>query len=638
MSRESFINRWLSKRSLSNRNSYLLLSVCFIVFGIAVALLSSLINYRLQSTNIDQSVEHRFDAEKNLKLEKLRTSVASLESMVTALAENPLTLAYIDAPSEERLQAMNNLFLMSARSQPEYMQVRYLDRSGMERVRVDRRRGDINPALISPDRLQNKSQRYYFAETRHLPARQHWHSKLDLNRENGALEQPIRPTFRVATPIYVDNRFAGMVIINTEAKLMLKELTRAVDFEVLLVDGDGEVLVSPNSAQSWSRYLPNRSTLFDMMPALAPAILAGSDSRNTQVHSFSIDELFDNGEKLKVIMTPTRESLTQMMEANTLAALLIAGSVILISFPLSWVAAVVPAHLQNRLQDTLGELRRTTERLDQHVITSSADAQGRITQASSAFCETSGYKLWELKGKTHAVVRHPENPLQQHQEIRQALSNGLSWRGELRNLHKEGQEYWVDTVITPELDSKGQVIGFSQVATDITDRKAIEKMSVTDVLTNVHNRRRLDQLMLAEMERYQRYQQFFSVILMDLDHFKAINDSLGHQIGDEVLVQVAQSMKENVRKVDHLGRWGGEEFLVICSGTDEASAGLLAEKLRALIEQMPMATSVTASFGVAQTLPGERLNQLIKRVDQSLYRAKEQGRNRVVLASGASLS
>ncbi|TKB48941.1 diguanylate cyclase [Ferrimonas sediminicola] len=628
MHRFQWLNRWLGEEILTKRRSYLLVSGCFILFGAAVALLSSFIHYRMQSSSIEASIDQRFAQLRELKLGELDRRLHDLDGLVTALAENPLMTEYLLAPTAERLEALQHLFTLVARSHEELMQVRYLDRSGMERVRVDRARGAAEPVVVGDSLLQDKGHRYYFQESRGLAAGQFWHSRLDLNRERGQLELPIRPTFRVATPVYLDNFFAGIVILNTEADTMLEALSRAPDFDAFLVDGDGEVLISPDPQLRWSRYL-------DHDPSFKERVADAEES----FYRFDLEPLLKNGESLQVLMVPREEALQRLMHANTLAALMIAASVILISFPLAWLAAVIPAALQQRLQDTLTKLRSSTDTLDTHVISSSTDAQGRITHVSGALCRISGYKPWELLGQTHKRLRHPDASAEVVEQIRAAMAEGRSWRGELKQLSRQGETYWVNTVITPKLDREGQVLGYTEVSADVTDRKALEKMSVTDDLTGVFNRRRLDQRLEEAMESFLRYRQPFSVILLDLDRFKSINDTEGHQAGDAVLVQVAQCLKENLRKVDHLGRWGGEEFLVICLETEELGAAQLAEKLRGRVASLPqpVGRTVTVSIGVAQAKPDEKLNQLFRRVDAALYRSKHEGRNRVSRSQGPLL-
>ncbi|WP_415901647.1 GGDEF domain-containing protein [Neptuniibacter sp. QD29_5] len=159
----------------------------------------------------------------------------------------------------------------------------------------------------------------------------------------------------------------------------------------------------------------------------------------------------------------------------------------------------------------------------------------------------------------------------------------------------------------------------------------ISKLAVTDQLTGLHNRRKLDDAMLFEIERVKRYQKPLSVIMCDLDHFKMINDTYGHKTGDDVIVATAHLIKKGVRASDIVGRWGGEEFLIICPHSDQQGATVLAEKIRLDIgayEGEPNLV-ITASFGVAEYISGEDSQAFLCRADKALYIAKSEGRNQV---------
>lgn len=165
----------------------------------------------------------------------------------------------------------------------------------------------------------------------------------------------------------------------------------------------------------------------------------------------------------------------------------------------------------------------------------------------------------------------------------------------------------------------------------------LERMAVTDRLTGLFNRHRLDQILADECAREHRYGAPFAVALVDIDHFKAVNDEFGHQAGDRVLVELAGLLAQHTRHADVAGRWGGEEFLLIFRHTTLDGARTSADKLRGLIAAYPFAIvgHRTVSFGVAASGAGETPEQLLARADAALYRAKENGRNRVEVAAAA---
>jgi diguanylate cyclase (GGDEF)-like protein len=163
----------------------------------------------------------------------------------------------------------------------------------------------------------------------------------------------------------------------------------------------------------------------------------------------------------------------------------------------------------------------------------------------------------------------------------------------------------------------------------------IERLLRTDPLTNLPNRRHFDALLTAQIDTAKRYGDPFSLLLIDLDDFKVINDTYGHLLGDEMLRRTAATLQATRRGADVVARWGGEEFIVLAPKADDASAAVLAERLRKAIATMegPEARlSVTASIGVAQWQPGESANELVGRADTALYQAKDGGRNQVVVA------
>lgn len=161
--------------------------------------------------------------------------------------------------------------------------------------------------------------------------------------------------------------------------------------------------------------------------------------------------------------------------------------------------------------------------------------------------------------------------------------------------------------------------------------KSLELLSITDPLTQLFNRLRINQILDQEMARSSRYGGALSVIMIDLDNFKQVNDNYGHLIGDEVLKQTAQLLKSILREHDAIARWGGEEFLIVCPQTPLTQAKQVAEKLRTVIENavFPEVDKVTCSLGVASYTIDDTRDLFVGRADRALYKAKSLGRNQV---------
>ncbi len=166
----------------------------------------------------------------------------------------------------------------------------------------------------------------------------------------------------------------------------------------------------------------------------------------------------------------------------------------------------------------------------------------------------------------------------------------------------------------------------------------LEEAAGTDLLTGVWNRRRLEECVRREIDRLNRYQQPLSLLLVDIDHFKAINDDYNHTIGDQVLRTVSELLQSQLRGSDVLARWGGEEFVVVCPNTGRATAAMLGERLRQLVAggRFSDVGKVTVSIGVAECVPGETWETAFQRADAALYRAKSGGRNQVQVAPAAA--
>jgi diguanylate cyclase (GGDEF)-like protein len=203
------------------------------------------------------------------------------------------------------------------------------------------------------------------------------------------------------------------------------------------------------------------------------------------------------------------------------------------------------------------------------------------------------------------------------------------------NLEKE---YILDVSYIPH-EFEGEVEGIFILVVDITERKKLEnhlaQLSITDPLTGAHNRRYFMETALKEITRSKRYKTALSMVLLDIDHFKKINDTYGHSTGDEVLKALVSATESALRDSDVFCRIGGEEFAAILVETDIELAQSTAERIRLMLEALEVAVEgdtikMTVSMGLSQLRTDDDLDKLMKRTDDALYQAKESGRNRVV--------
>lgn len=264
------------------------------------------------------------------------------------------------------------------------------------------------------------------------------------------------------------------------------------------------------------------------------------------------------------------------------------------------------------------------------------DGHSCFPYASAGIREVYEVTPEEVRSEAGPAIQriHPEDRERVIDSIRQSALTLTRWQQDYRvQLPQRGQR-WLHGEAMPEPLADGSVLWHGFI-TDISSLKQVEEelrtLTITDPLTGIHNRRYfLDQL-AGELERRSRTQRPLSLIMLDIDHFKRINDGFGHDAGDRVLQELCRRIGARLRRIDSLCRLGGEEFIVICPETDADQASHLAESLRRLLQDSPFAEvgRVTASFGVSSARPGDSRESLLQRADQALYAAKNGGRNRV---------
>jgi len=256
---------------------------------------------------------------------------------------------------------------------------------------------------------------------------------------------------------------------------------------------------------------------------------------------------------------------------------------------------------------------------------------GTIQKANQKFENVLGHKAEELEGKNIFSMVHPddlEQALLVQQQILTAKKNVVF----IARFRCKDQSY-------KYLEWHSELVGGNEVyasARDITEKIRLEeqlrRLAVRDELTGLYNRHYLDTIIEAHMEQADRYNKFYSMALLDLDHFKDVNDKWGHPVGDDVLKQTASVILGMLRSADILIRFGGEEFMLLLPQTELSGALEVSEKIREAIEAIehPTVGKRTISIGVAERMRYESFHNWYRRVDYALYQAKENGRNKVV--------
>ena len=261
---------------------------------------------------------------------------------------------------------------------------------------------------------------------------------------------------------------------------------------------------------------------------------------------------------------------------------------------------------------------------------------GNIEYVNDAFVKMTGYSRDEVIGKDPHILQSGKTPEAIYADMWTQLTRGKVWRGELINKHRDGSEYIESAQISPVRQADGRITHYLAIEEDITEKKQAEKriesLANFDQLTGLPNRIMLNDRFKYALSVVQRSGEPLAVMFLDLDHFKNINDTLGHTIGDQLLMEMAKRIKACLRDEDTVSRQGGDEFMLILHGTDADDAAYVAAKLIEVVSQpcqiMHHELITTASIGIAiYPHDGEDFETLTKNADVAMYRAKQAGRN-----------
>jgi diguanylate cyclase (GGDEF)-like protein/PAS domain S-box-containing protein len=284
------------------------------------------------------------------------------------------------------------------------------------------------------------------------------------------------------------------------------------------------------------------------------------------------------------------------------------------------------------------------ESLDEAVYV--VDRERRILYWNAAAERISGYSREQVVGRhcfdgilghvdaAGTSLCHGECPLSR------AMDEGCRRREEIFLHHRDGHLIPVSVRVAPVSNATGEVVGAVEIFSDTHSRNSLEervqeleRLAMLDPLTGLPNRRYLEQQISSRVDEHNRYGWPFGLLLIDIDLFKAVNDSFGHEAGDRVIRLVARTLEANTRAFDTVGRWGGDEFLAILTNVERERVLLIAERFRSLVAAARVPglepVHVTVCIGAAAVNSPEQAATILRKADGLLYKAKEQGRNRV---------
>jgi len=600
---------------------------------------------RLNTTR--HRMEHHFD---------------SVLSDLRLLAHTPSVRYLIAHDTSTNRQDTTKLFRVFAQEKQIYDQVRYLDFNGQEKVRVDLRNG--NALVIPPEQLQDKSNRYYFQQSIKLAPDQIYVSPIDLNIERGEIELPYKPMIRFGLALFdAEGARMGILVLNLYGRVLLDEFSTSMDTPqtAMLLNSGGDWLVSPQPEQEWgfmfghpggfgtayanvwrqisrqdSGFVQDKLGLFaytTIRPLLgASYVTDGAQGGTAAVQGYAWKA---------VSMTPAQQLPSASLNRNGFTLFCFVGGLLLILLLTLYLASSLSARrrLLQALQQSATRSREITDNLGEGLVV--LDQRGRVTEANPEAVRLLGWSREELLGaEAHALFHHHRDENQGPVQICPIL--GVIRSGQPYSsydesfLRKDGRHLPVRVNAAP-LSSAGGICGSVLSFQDITDVKRsqeeIHRLAFHDALTGLPNRRLLQDRLEHALCIEQRHGRMLGLMFLDLDSFKPINDTYGHECGDLLLKQVAHRLTGLVRRSDTVSRQGGDEFVVLLPDLDSTTdAQAVAQKILDTLRQPFQVGSHRLQIGVSIGIAvypdsGDNAQTLILNADLAMYAAKQAGRN-----------
>lgn len=634
---------------------------CAVAAVLVLAGLVSQLEYQRRMETIAE------DGSRNLQLALAATrfDLELLASDLRTIANSPSLGRYLQAPTPEMIKALAGRWQTLVRNRKAYELVRYADLDGAKGV-VVAARGDAVPATHH-DRERSPEELLLLEKTLLLE----WGDILVAPPDAPTLtgessDNPPPPVIRLATPVFDPRgKKGGMVVINLGVNGLHDRLTEAFAGQAntlcMVVDGDGSWLLVPRPEEG-AAVLPaavDGRTLGAAWPELWAAIRGSETGRLLTADGLFAFTTITPEKVIGRVAVAGEEAAGHERPSTSHAwhfiALVPASELSFLHFlrdyrhllwvvPLVFLALAAQAlHLaiikanRDKRERSLDLLATAIDQSPTAVVIT--DIDGRIRSVNSNFQGMSGYHRSELVGRNPRIFRSDHTSGETYRQLWRTIRSGNVWVGDLENRRKDGTPYYVSTKISPIFEKSGKITGFLALQEDVTEtrrlQKELERLAATDGLTGAYNRNHFLTLFQLEFRRAERYDQPLSVLVMDIDHFKAINDTYGHHAGDRVLAMFAEVASSILRDEDFLGRLGGEEFGIVLIQTPSDGAALLAERLRGVVETMAVECDgqtirmTVSTGGTAMVRDDREIETLLKRADQALYAAKREGRNLV---------
>lgn len=555
-----------------------------------------------------------------------------ISSISDLLGHSQSLYDYLRDPSDKNLAILQEVWSSVAVNQKWYRQIRFLNLEGQENVRInyDFKTGIAAPAQV----LQDKSERAYFQFAQNLSNDQIGSWGIELERENSELVYPYSPSIRIMMPVAMDGTREGYLVLNINVQYLSSRLNYSPvrDFNIELINQAGYYVASSHNDKLYGDIIPARSRF--NFGLLHPKVWQnmGAEKMGYEYdgnHLVIFNTInFVPGESLHLIIDLSQEQLLERADRDIDD--LLQEALFVLSLMLVFALPITTLALHYRRHSIESKLARAA--LDGMTAVMISDTSHRIMMVNQEFENMMGYSNSRLRGwNAHNLIFIPED-IENILAIWNQLGVEQVWEGEVRCRTKLNHVFTAIMRIQAIMAKSGKVSYYITSLVDISERKELEEklrnLSEKDGLTSLWNRRKFEEQLAQYTNLVERYPNTPTtcLALFDIDHFKRINDELGHDEGDKVICTVAETLLRGVRSTDFVARVGGEEFAVIMPHTTTQEAEVVLNRLRVAVE-LSSDRSVTVSVGYSDVTADR--TRSYKCADIALYESKSAGRNRV---------
>jgi len=611
----------------------------FLLFGLVSAVLVAVFLIIKMETYLYNTEMDKIEVNHQILKERLKDFTQEKDTFIKMISEYHHVEEFLSSKNTSSLETTKTFFYNLVKGSETIMQLRLLNISGMECVRIDRTPNHKIIQIKEKD-LQDKSKRDYFRKFSKLNEKSIGFSSLDLNIENNKVEVPWRPTLRIGVPVFVDGTRVGMVLINYRMDHWLENLSKITHNNFYLVDSEGYFIIHPDDNWAWSRYktpAKNMNQFFTKVKNIKIDFSNIKISDNLFVKKIN----FFNNESMFALYEPKISINTLLYEKLIQVTGFILVIFILLLVP---IIRLIVFFIKN-LNEEILERKEAEEQLMlyhsavEHSTSSIyiTDKNGLIEYANPKFYKVAGYSPKEIIGKNPKIFKSGEHSSSYYKELWNTILSGKSWHGEMVNKYKDGRKGYAVTSISPIKDEEGNIRHFVAVREDITELKDLQaeltQKAHFDTLTNIPNRTLFFDKLGKTLAISKRKKHAFALLFIDLDSFKSINDEYGHNIGDQLLVEVSRKLQSCIRESDTLARIGGDEFVILLTeiaSNDEP--GIMAKRIIDIlskpIQVKAHKCNIGASIGISlYPEHSSDLDELLVLADKAMYEVKHFGKN-----------